>query len=56
MKTKPRKDSKLLHCKIESDIADALSEFCAETRMSKTATVERAVQQYLAKYKETGKI
>ena len=51
-----KKDHKLLNCKIEKEIADLLDEFVAETGLSKTVTVEKALKAYIEKYYKTGKI
>lgn len=50
------KESEILHCKIDKDIAKVLVEFCQKTGLSKTAAVERAIKMYSEFYKETGKI
>lgn len=47
---------KNLNCKINKTISDKLEKFIAETKLSKTATVERALEEYINKYNKTGKI
>ena len=51
-----KKDYKLLNCKIEKAISDELEKFTANTGLSKTATVEKALKMYLAQFNKTGKI
>lgn len=41
-----KKDGVALNCFIDKSIADSLEKFCEETRLSKTATVERALIEY----------
>lgn len=50
------KESKSLNCKIEKETFEMLEKFIQETKMSKTATVERALIEYIQKFKKTGKI
>ena len=45
---------KNLNCKI--DKSDKLEKFIADTKLSKTATVEKALEEYINKYNKTGKI
>lgn len=47
---------KNLNCKIDKIISDKLEKFIADTRLSKTATVEKALEEYINKYNKTGKI
>lgn len=47
---------KNLNCKIDKAVSDKLEQFIAETKLSKTATVERALEEYIEKYNQTGKI
>lgn len=51
-----RKDYKNLNCKIDRSVSDRLEKFISETRLSKTATVEKALAEYIDKYEKTGKI
>ena len=51
-----RKSYKNLNCKIEKSISDKLEQFIADTKLSKTATVEKALEEYIEKYNQTGKI
>lgn len=47
---------KNLNCKIDKSVSDKLEQFIAETKLSKTATVERALEEYIEKYNQTGRI
>ena len=51
-----RKEYKNLNCKIDKSVSDKLEKFIADTKLSKTATVERALEEYINKYNKTGKI
>lgn len=51
-----KKDFKNLNCKIDKSISNLLEEFVTQTRMTKTAAVENALQMYIEHYNETGKI
>ena len=44
------KEYEVLNCKLDKKIADKLTKYCEDTRLSKTATVERALEEYLKKY------
>ncbi len=50
------KEYKNLNCKIDKTISDKLEKFIADTKLSKTATVEKALEEYINKYNKTGKI
>ena len=50
------KEYKSLNCKIDKEVSDKLEKFIADTKMSKTATVERALTEFIEKYNQTGKI
>ena len=52
----PRKAYKNLNCKIDKSVSDKLEKFIADTKLSKTATVEKALEEYINKYNKTGKI
>lgn len=43
-------------CKIDKSVSDKLEKFIADTKLSKTATVEKALEEYINKYNKTGKI
>ena len=47
---------KNLNCKIDKVLSDKLEKFIQDTRLSKTATVEKALEEYINKYNKTGKI
>lgn len=49
------KDFKNLNCKVDIKISDELEKFIEETKLSKTATVEKALMMYIEHYKKTGK-
>lgn len=51
-----KKDFKLLNCKIDKKIAEDLEKFVADTGLSKTITVEKALAKYIEHYNKTGKI
>ena len=55
------KSERTVSCKalafiIEKSISDKLEQFIADTKLSKTATVEKALEEYIEKYNKTGKI
>ena len=50
------KEYKNLNCKIDKEVSDKLEKFIEDTKMSKTATVERALTEFIEKYNKTGKI
>lgn len=50
------KDFKNLNCKVDKEVSDLLEKFIADTGLSKTATVEKALDEYINKYNKTGKI
>ena len=41
---------------IDKSVSDKLEKFIADTKLSKTATVEKALEEYINKYNKTGKI
>ena len=41
---------KNLNCKIDKSVSDKLEKFIADTKLSKTATVEKALEEYINKY------
>lgn len=49
------KDFKNLNCKVDIKVSDELEKFIEETKLSKTATVEKALMMYIEHYKKTGK-
>ena len=51
-----RKEYKNLNCKLDKSVSDKLEEFIADTKLSKTATVEKALEEYINKYNKTGRI
>lgn len=49
------KEFKNLNCNVDIKISDELEKFTTETKLSKTATVEKALMMYIEHYKKTGK-
>ena len=49
------KEFKNLNCKVDIKVSDELEKFIEETKLSKTATVEKALMMYIEHYKKTGK-
>lgn len=47
---------KNLNCKIDKTLSDKLEKFIKDTRLSKTATVEKALDAFIERYNKTGKI
>lgn len=47
---------KNLNCKISREVSDKLERFVIDTRLSKTATVEKALRMYIEHYDKTGRI
>ena len=50
------KEFKNLNCKVDIKVSDELEKFIEETKLSKTATVEKALKMYIEHYNKTGKI
>ena len=46
---RPKKDSKILNIKLDSKIYDELAKYCDKTKLTKTAAVELAIEEYLKK-------
>lgn len=42
---------KNLNCKIDKSVSDKLEKFIADTKLSKTATVEKALEEYIISFK-----
>lgn len=51
-----KKAYKNLNCKIDKTLSDKLEKFIQDTRLSKTVTVEKALEMYIERYNKTGKI
>ena len=49
------KEFKNLNCKVDIKVSDELEKFIEETKLSKTAIVEKALMMYIEHYKKTGK-
>ena len=45
------KDFKNLSCRVDIKVSDELEKFIGETKLSKTATVEKALTMYIENYK-----
>ena len=41
--SRPKKDSELLHCRLDKKISDDLRKFCEKSDLTRTAAVERAL-------------
>lgn len=41
---------KNLNCKIDKSVSDKLENFIADTKFSQTATIEKALEEYIGKY------
>ena len=52
---KKLKEFVFLHCKLDAKVNEMLERLCADTGLSKTAAVERALKRYYEYYKRTGK-
>lgn len=46
---KPKKDSKMISVKMDAHLHKKLEEYCAITRLTKTAVLELALEEYLKK-------
>jgi hypothetical protein len=53
---RPKKAGRYVNCYVKEDIANDLDNFCEETGLTKTVTIEHAIQLYLDTYRQTGKI
>lgn len=47
---------KNLNRKIDKSVLDKPEKFIVDTKFSKTATIEKALEEYINKYNKTGKI
>lgn len=52
----PNKTYKNLDRKIDKLVLNKLEKFIADTKLSKTAVVEKALEEYINKYNKTGKV
>lgn len=46
----------VLNCRLDKDVSDKLAKMVADTGLSKTRIVNRALKEYIEKYNKTGKI
>ena len=53
---RPKKDAKPLNIKLDASIYKKLEQYCYETGMNKTVTVEKILDQYLSSYFEREKL
>ena len=53
---RPKKEYDKFNCRLSKDISKQLEKFCADTRFTKTAVVERALECYFQQFRSTGKI
>lgn len=44
---RPTKEYEFLHCKLEKKISEDLQKLCDESHLTKTAAVERALEEYI---------
>ena len=54
--SRQQKPAEHLNIRLEKNVADRLAQFCKDTGLTKTAAVERALDQYIKEYQKTGKI
>ncbi len=54
--SRAKKDSELLHCRLDKKISEDLRKFCEKSDLTRTAAVERALKFYIEHYNKTGKI
>ena len=47
---RPKKDAKPLNIKLDAAIHEKLEQYCRETGLNKTITVEKMLDQYLSSY------
>lgn len=53
---RPKKESEYLSMRIDKNVSDKLNEICDEVGLSKTKTVEKAIERFYAEYKKTGRV
>lgn len=49
---RPRKDYKILSCRIEKNVYEQLDKFCEQSGQPKTVAIERILGNYFSKYFE----
>lgn len=52
---RPRKDYKILSCRIERNVYEQLDKFCEQSGQTKTVAIERILNRYFANYFEEKK-
>ena len=53
--SRAKKDSELLHCRLDKKISEDVKKFCEKSGLTKTTAVERALKMYIEHYNKTGK-
>ncbi len=53
---RPTKEYEFLHCKLDKTLSEELKKLCDESHLTKTSAVERALEEYIKKYKRTKKV
>ena len=51
-----KKDSRVLNCRLDKTLHDRRTAFTEQTKLSKTAAVERALEEFLDRYEDTGQL
>ncbi len=54
--SRAKKDSVLLHCRLDRKISEDITKFCEKSGLTKTTAVERALKFYIEHYNKTGKV
>lgn len=54
--SRPKKDSRVITIKMERHVFDSLEQFCADSGLTKTSAIERALTVYMANYYKEQKI
>ena len=47
---RPRKDYKILSCRIERNVYDLLDKYCEQSGQAKTVAIERILDKYFKEY------
>ena len=50
------KKSETLNCRLDKSVSDKINEIVAEVGLTKTKTVEKAVEKFYEEYKRTGRV
>ena len=54
-RTKTKK-SETLNCRLDKSVSDKINEIVTEVGLTKTKTVEKAVEKFYEEYKRTGRV